>query len=127
MSILSTLMVEQSIFYVKLEKEMLCRACRHIPDVRARTSHLFLALNRRGDFKIWSDEFEDLCDVIAKEVESPPDLKQLRRRASRSEMQFVTHPVYSYVMWAFTLGSLAVAITQFNVSPSFLKVSDSLI
>jgi two pore calcium channel protein len=91
---------------------------RHIPDVRARTSHLFLALNRRGDFKIWSDEFEDLCDVIAKEVESPPDLKQLRRRASRSEMQFVTHPVYSYVTWAFTLGSLAVAITQFNVNGS---------
>lgn len=99
------------------EKELICYVCRHIPDVRARTSHLFLALNRRGDFKIWSDEFEDLCDVIAKEVESPPDLKQLRRRSSRSEMQFVTHPVYSYVTWAFTLGSLAVAITQFNVSP----------
>ncbi|KAG0613396.1 hypothetical protein M758_6G099500 [Ceratodon purpureus] len=91
---------------------------RHIPDVRARTSHLFLALNKRGDFKIWSDEFEELCDVIAKEVESPPDVRQLRRRSSKSEMQFVTHPVYSYVMWAFTLGSLAAAVTQLNVNGS---------
>lgn len=88
---------------------------RHIPDIRARTSHLFLALNKRGDFKIWSDEFEELCDVIAKEVERPPEL---RRRMSKSEMQFVNHPVYSYVMWAFTLGSLAAAITQINVDGS---------
>ncbi|XP_024379909.1 two pore calcium channel protein 1 isoform X1 [Physcomitrium patens] len=88
---------------------------REISDIRARTSHLFLALNKRGDFKIWSDEFEELCNVIAKEVESPPDLVQLRRRMSKSEMQFVTHPVYAYVIWAFTLGSLAAAITQFNV------------
>lgn len=86
---------------------------RHIPDVRARTSHLFLALNKRGDFKIWSDEFEELCDVIAKEVERPPEL---RRRMSKSEMQFVNHPVYSYVVWGFTLGSLAAAITELNVS-----------
>lgn len=91
---------------------------REISDIRARTSHLFLALNKRGDFKIWSDEFEELCNVIAKEVESPPDLVQLRRRMSKSEMQFVTHPVYAYVIWAFTLGSLAAAITQFNVSVS---------
>lgn len=97
---------------------------RHIPDVRARTSHLFLALNKRGDFKIWSDEFEELCDVIAKEVENPPDLRQLRRRMSKSEMQFVTHPVYSYVIWAFTLGSLAAAITQFNVSFSTCCIFD---
>lgn len=88
---------------------------RHIPDVRARTSHLFLALNKRGDFKIWSDEFEELCDVIAKEVERPPEL---RRRMSKSEMQFVNHPVYSYVVWGFTLGSLAAAITELNVNGS---------
>jgi len=99
---------------------LILNVCRHIPDVRARTSHLFLALNKRGDFKIWSDEFEDLCDVIANEVESPPDLRQSRRRMSKSEMQFVTHPVYSYVIWAFTLGSLTAAITQFNVSPHLL-------
>jgi len=86
---------------------------RHIPDVRARTSHLFLALNKRGDFKIWSDEFEELCDVIAKEVERPP---QPQRRLNKSDMLFVNHPVYAYVIWAFTLGSLAVAITQMNVS-----------
>ncbi|XP_024360131.1 two pore calcium channel protein 1 isoform X1 [Physcomitrium patens] len=91
---------------------------RHISDIRARTSHLFLALNRRGDFKIWSDEFEELCDVIAKEVESPPDLFQSRRRMSKNEMQFVTHPVYTYVTWALTLGSLAAAITQLNVGGS---------
>lgn len=89
---------------------------RHIPDVRARTSHLFLALNKRGDFKIWSDEFEELCDVIAKEVSRQPDPRMLRRRLSRNELQFVNHPVYAYVMWAFTFGSLAAAITQFNVS-----------
>lgn len=86
---------------------------RHIPDVRARTSHLFLALNKRGDFKIWSDEFEELCDVIAKEVERPPEPQ---RRISKSDMLFVNHPVYSYIIWAFTLGSLAAAITQLNVN-----------
>jgi two pore calcium channel protein len=94
---------------------------RLIPDVRARTSHLFLALNKRGDFKIWSDEFEELCDVIAKEVERPP---QPQRRMNKSDMLFVNHPVYAYIIWAFTLGSLAVAITQMNVGGS---VQDLLI
>lgn len=89
-------------------------ANEHIPDVRARTSRLFLALNKRGDFKIWSDEFEELCDVIAKEVERPVDLRMIRRANSR--MQIVNHPVYAYVLWAFTLGSLAAAITELNVS-----------
>lgn len=91
---------------------------RHIPDVRARTSRLFLALNKRGDFKIWSDEFEELCDVISKEVERQPDPRMLRRRQSTSDLQFVKHPVYAYVLWAFTFGSLAAAITQLNVSSS---------
>lgn len=94
--------------------------CRHIPDVRARTSRLFLALNKRGDFKIWSDEFEELCDVIAKEVERQPELTRLKRRRSNTDMHFVKHPFYAYVIWAFTLSSLSIAIAALNVCISQL-------
>lgn len=89
---------------------------RHIPDVRARASRLFLALNKRGDFKIWSDEFEELCDVIAKEVERQPDIARLKRRRSNPDMHFVKHPFYNYVIWALTLSSLSIAISALNVS-----------
>jgi two pore calcium channel protein len=89
---------------------------RHIPDVRARTSRLFLALNKRGDFKIWSDEFEELCDVIAKEVEREPDaLHKLKRHRSRSDMHFVKHPFYACIIWALTFTSLSIAIAALNV------------
>jgi len=37
-------------------------------------------------------------------------------RRANSRMQIVNHPVYAYVLWAFTLGSLAAAITERNVS-----------
>uniref|UniRef100_A0A7I4BQ85 Ion transport domain-containing protein n=1 Tax=Physcomitrium patens TaxID=3218 RepID=A0A7I4BQ85_PHYPA len=89
---------------------------RHIPDVRARASRLFLALNKRGDFKIWSDEFEELCDVIAKEVERQPESALLKRRRSNPDMHFVKHPFYNYVIWALTLCSLSFAIAALNVS-----------
>lgn len=88
---------------------------RHIPDVRARASRLFLALNKRGDFKIWSDEFEELCDVIAKEVERQPESALLKRRRSNPDMHFVKHPFYNYVIWALTLCSLSFAIAALNV------------
>ncbi|KAG0601477.1 hypothetical protein M758_11G114500 [Ceratodon purpureus] len=89
---------------------------RHIPDVRARASRLFLALNKRGDFKIWSDEFEELCDVIAKEVERQPDIARLKRRRSNPDLHFVKHPFYNYVIWALTLSSLSIAIAALNVT-----------
>lgn len=89
---------------------------RHITDVRARASRLFLALNKRGDFKIWSDEFEELCDVIAKEVERQPDIARLKRRRSNTDLHFVKHPFYNYVVWALTLSSLSIAIAALNVS-----------
>ncbi|XP_024358614.1 two pore calcium channel protein 1 [Physcomitrium patens] len=88
---------------------------RHIPDVRARASRLFLALNKRGDFKIWSDEFEELCDVIAKEVERQPVISRLKRRRSNSDINFIKHPFYNYVIWALTLSSLSIAIAALNV------------
>lgn len=100
---------------------------RHIPDVRARASRLFLALNKRGDFKIWSDEFEELCDVIAKEVERQPDIARLKRRRSNADLHFVKHPFYNYVVWALTLSSLSIAIAAVNVRyQDSLTISSSL-
>jgi hypothetical protein len=51
--------------------------------------------------------------LLYKVVERPVDLRMIRRANSR--MQIVNHPVYAYVLWAFTLGSLAAAITELNV------------
>ncbi|KAH8967292.1 hypothetical protein BDL97_03G070700 [Sphagnum fallax] len=100
---------------------------RHIPDVRARTSRLFLALNKRGDFKIWSDEFEELCDVIAKEVEREPDaLHKLKRHRSRSDIHFVKHPFYACIIWALTFTSLSIAIAALNVTGTILILLLSL-
>jgi hypothetical protein len=64
---------------------------------------------------VWSNEFEELCDVIAKEVERQLDIVHLKRRRSNPDMHFVKHPFYDYVIWALTLSSLSIAISTLNV------------
>ncbi|BBN16272.1 protein MpTPC3 [Marchantia polymorpha subsp. ruderalis] len=102
---------------------------RHIPDVRSRTSQLFLALNKRGDFKIWSDDFEDLCDVIAKEVQKRPKAASFSRYRQFEMMwllgclQFVKNTAYDYFLWVATMISVAVAISARSVNnPASLNV-----
>ncbi|KAL3683310.1 hypothetical protein R1sor_001332 [Riccia sorocarpa] len=95
---------------------------RHIPDVRSRTSQLFLALSRRGDFKVWSDDFEDLCDVIAKEVHRRPKAASFSRYRQFEMMwllgclQFVRKAAYDYFIWVATVISVIVAISARNVT-----------
>ncbi|KAL2611981.1 hypothetical protein R1flu_023673 [Riccia fluitans] len=101
---------------------------RHIPDVRSRTSQLFLALSRRGDFKVWSDDFEDLCDVIAKEVQRRPKAASFSRYRQFEMMwllgclQFVRKTAYSYFIWVATVISVIVAISARNVNNPALTV-----
>ncbi|CAM6105685.1 unnamed protein product [Calypogeia fissa] len=97
---------------------------RHIPDVRSRTSQLFLALNKRGDFKIWADDFEDLCDVIAKEVARRPKASSFSRYRQFEMMwvighlQFVKSSAYNWFIWVATLGSFAAALYEREVVTS---------
>lgn len=80
-----------------------------------------MALDKRGDFKIWQDEFEGLCDVIAIEVERQPrTLQQSPSGAAEiiralNCFQFVTQPVYDLLIWVLTLVSVVVAICEREV------------
>ncbi|KAJ7106837.1 hypothetical protein O6H91_Y574800 [Diphasiastrum complanatum] len=97
---------------------------RHIPDVRSQSSQLFLALNKRGDFKIWSDDFEDLCDVIAKEVQKRPkpasfsNYHQSEIMWVIGQFQFVKGALYDYFLWVATVASVIVALYERNAMDS---------
>lgn len=95
-----------------------------IPDFRKNTREVFLALDKRGDFRIWQDEFEGLCDVVAGEIE-----RQRHKHRSRTgeilyaitELRIVTEPVYDLMIWALTLASVVVAICESEVTSNSIK------
>jgi len=39
-------------------------AYRDVPNLKQKAAALFRSLDRRGDFRIWDDEFDDLCEVL---------------------------------------------------------------
>lgn len=103
-------MVEE---YFIASKRSLSRS--QIPDFRNNTHEVFLALDKRGDFRIWQDEFEGLCDVIAIEIER----KSRKHRMPRSrvaelsrvitETRLISEPVHDLIFWILTLASVLVA------------------
>ena len=97
-------------------------SCSQIPDFSKDTHKLFIALDKRGDFKIWHDEFESLCDVVADEIDR--QRRKLRVTRSRSgdllhviseNLRIVPDPVYDHLIWALTLASVVVAICESEV------------
>lgn len=102
-------------------------SCSQIPDSSKNTHEVFLALDKRGDFRIWQDEFESLCDVVAVVIER----QRRKRRVPRSrtgeildkitELRIVTEPVYDRMIWALTLASLLVAICEGEVCCYYLQ------
>lgn len=95
--------------------------CSQIPDFSKNTHEVFLALDKRGDFKIWQDEFESLCDVVVVEIER----QRRKRRVMRSragellhvitELRIITEPAYDLIIWALTLASVVIAICEGEV------------
>lgn len=98
-----------------------------IPDFRNNTHEVFLALDKRGDFRIWQDEFEGLCDVIAIEIER----KSRKHRMPRSrvaelsrvitETRLISEPVHDLIFWILTLASVLVAFFGSQVVSSHIK------
>lgn len=97
-------------------------SCSQSPDFSKNTHEIFLALDKRGDFKIWQDEFESLCDVVAVEIERQHRKRRIpRSRAGEilhaiTEMRLITEPVYDLITWFVTLASVVVAICESEVT-----------
>lgn len=101
-------------------------SCSCIPDLRLNMREIFLALDKRGNFKILQDEFGGLCDEIVQKLDDirgkcPP--RTLSRSSSQAaEMlaainQFKndTEPVYNLLIWTAVIASVLVAIWEREV------------
>lgn len=88
---------------------------RHLPDLKERTMDVFMALDRRGDFRIWAEEFEDICEVVSEEIILKPRRRApIERHLSSIANLQLTQEVRSYMRTQqFDLllsGTLAVAL-----------------
>jgi hypothetical protein len=87
---------------------------------------VFLALGKRGNFKISKDEFGGLCDKIVHELDDiwekcPP--RTLPRSSSQAaemlaainQFKTDTEPVYNLLIWTAVIASVLVAICEREV------------
>ncbi|KAG0629978.1 hypothetical protein M758_1G144100 [Ceratodon purpureus] len=94
-----------------------------IPDSSKKSHEVFLALDRRGDFRIWKDEFDSFCDVVANAIERLRHQHRVPRSRAGEILEhiIITEPVYDQMIWGLTLASVVVAICESEVTSNYIK------
>ena len=98
-------------------------SCSQIPDSSKKSHEVFLALDRRGDFRIWKDEFDSFCDVVANAIERLRHQHRVPRSRAGEILEhiIITEPVYDQMIWGLTLASVVVAICESEVCCYYLQ------